>query len=137
MLIRRVLKSNARLLLALTATVMASAPICSHADESAPSPKIRYANTTSYKVIYSDPASAEGARRLYSQIERAATYACGGSSTDIETVRNAYAACVHNAVSRAIYDTKNVNLAHVYIERNGKDEAQKFGISSDLMTAKK
>ena len=126
MLIRRVLKSNARLLLALTATVMASAPICSHADESAPSRKVKYSN----------PTTAEGARHLYAQIERAANFACGTSSTDIEVINGTPGPCVHEAISRAIHDVNNPNLAQVYIEKNGKDEAQKFGISSDVMTAK-
>jgi UrcA family protein len=126
MLIRKALKSNARLLLALTATVMASAPICSHADESASSSKVKYSN----------PTTAEGARHLYAQIERAANYACGTSSLDVEVMMNAPGPCVHEAVSRAIHGVNNPNLAQVYIERNGKDEAQKFGISSDVMTAK-
>lgn len=127
MSITRSLKSNARLLLALTATVMASAPICSHADESA----------ASYKVKYSNPTTVEGARHLYVQIQRAANYACGTSSIDTESIMNAPGPCVHEAISRAIHDAKNPNLAQVYIEKNGKDEAQKFGISSDVMTAKK
>ena len=127
MLSTRSLKSNARLFLALTATVMASAPICSHADESAPS----------YKVKYSKPITAEGASLLYTQIERAANYACGTSSKDMQLMMGTPGPCVHEAISRAIHDTKNPNLAQVYIEKNGKDEAQKFGISSDVMTAKK
>jgi UrcA family protein len=127
MLITRALKSNARLLLALTATVMASTPICSHADESAPS----------YQVKYSNPITVEGARHLYAQIERAANYACGTSSMDMEVMMNAPGPCVHDAISRAIHNAKNPNLAQVYIEKNGRDEAHKFGISSDVMTAKK
>jgi UrcA family protein len=127
MLITRSLKSNARLLLALTATVMASAPIYSHADES----------TSSYKVKNSNPTTAEGARHLYAQIEIAANYACGTSSMDIEAIMGTPGPCVHEAISRAIHDTKNPNLAQVYIEKNGRNEAQKFGISSDVMTAKK
>jgi len=127
MLITRALKSNARLLLALTATVIASAPICSHADDSAPS----------YKVKYSNPTTAEGARHLYKQIEAAANYACGTSSSDTEAMMNAPGPCVHEAISRAIHDAKNPTLAQVYIEKYGKEEAQKFGISSDVMTAKK
>ena len=127
MLITRALKSNARLLLALTATVIASAPICGHADESAPS----------YKVKYSSPTTPEAARHLYAQIERAAYYACGTSSSDFEVINGTPGPCVHEAISRAIHDAKNANLAQVYIEKNGKDEAQKFGISSDVLTAKK
>jgi UrcA family protein len=127
MLIRRTLKSNARLLLALTATVMVSAPICSHADESAPSRVVKYSN----------PITAEGASHLYAQIERAAYYVCGISSTDIEVMMGHPGPCVHLAISRAIHDVKNLNLAQVYIEKNGKDEAQKFGISSDVITAQK
>jgi UrcA family protein len=127
MLIRTALKSNARLLLALTATVMASAPICSHADESGPSREVEYSN----------PITAEGARHLYAQIERAAYNACGTSSTDIEVIMGHPGPCVHLAISRAIHDVQNLNLAQVYIEKNGLDEAQKFGISSNVITAQK
>lgn len=126
MLTTRALKSNARVLLALTATVMAAAPICSHADESAPS----------YNVKYSSPTTAEGARHLYAQIERAANYACGTSSMDTEVMMHAPGPCVHDAISRAIHDAKNAKLAQVYIEKNGMDEAQKFGISGDVLSAK-
>jgi UrcA family protein len=127
MLIVRASKSNTRLLLALTATVMASAPICSHADESAPSRTVKYSN----------PTTVEGARHLYVQIERAANYACGTSSMDTEVIAGTPGPCVHLAISRAIHDVKNQNLAQVYIEKNGRNEAQKFGISIDVMTAKK
>jgi UrcA family protein len=126
MSIARALKSNSRLLLALTATVMASAPVCSHADESAPSRTLKYSN----------PTTAEGARHLYAQIERAAYSACGTSSMDTEEIAGAPGPCVHLAISRAIHDVKNPNLAQVYIEKYGQNEAQKFGISTDVMTAK-
>jgi UrcA family protein len=125
MLITRALKSNARLLLTLTATVMALAPICSHADESA-----------SYSVKYSKPTTVEGARYVYAQIERAANYACGTSSKDFQVMTGTPGPCVHRAISRAIHDINNPNLAQVYIEINGKDEAKTFGITSDVMTAK-
>ncbi len=127
MLITKALKSNARLLLALTATVMASAPICSHADESAHSSLVKY----------SRPSTAEGARHVYAQIERAANYACGTSSLDTEVMMNAPGPCVHDAISRAIRDAKDPILAQLYIDKNGKDEAHKYRISSDVMTAKK
>ncbi len=122
-----VLKSNARLLLALTAMVIASAPICGHADESAPASTVKY----------SSPTTAEGARHLYVLIERAANSACGTSSTDIEVINGTPGPCVHLAISKAIHDAKNPNLAQVYIEKNGQSEAQKFGISAEVMTAQK
>jgi UrcA family protein len=128
MLDKRALKSNARLLLALTATVMASAPICSHADESA---------SDSIKVRFSSPTSAEGARHLYARIERAANFACGTSSTDYEVIAGTPGTCVRLAIGRAIHDAKNSNLAQVYIDKNGFDEAQKFGITSDTRTAQR
>jgi hypothetical protein len=124
MLITKALKSNARLVLALTATVIASAPIYSHADES------------SRTIKFSKPITAAEAHHVYTQIERAAYYACGTSSMDMEVMMNAPGPCVHLAISRAILNTKNPKLAQVYIEKNGNDEARKFGISSDVMTAK-
>jgi UrcA family protein len=123
---KRVLTSNVRLLLALTATVMASAPICSHADESA---------SDSIKVQYSNPTTAEGARNLYAKIESAANYACGTSSTDYQAIAGTPGPCVGLAIGRAIHDANNAKLAQVYIEKNGLDEAQKFGITSDVRTA--
>jgi UrcA family protein len=122
----RALKSYARLVLALSATIVASAPICSHADDSEPS----------YKIKYVSPANDEEARNLYAQIERAANYACGTSSTDIDAIMNAPGPCVHEAISRAIHNAKNRHLAQVYIAKNGREEAQKFGIDGDVITAR-
>jgi UrcA family protein len=105
---------------------MASAPIYSHADQSAPSLKINYSN----------PRTAEAARKLYARIETAANEVCEQSSENIEAIMLRPGPCVHEAISRAIHDVNNPKLAQVYIEKNGKDEARKFGISSDVMTAK-
>ena len=124
MSITKTLKSNAKLVLALTATVVASAPICGHADES------------SRTLKFTTPATAAEARHVYSKIEEAAYYACGTSKTDYEAIAGAPGPCVHEAISRAIHDAKTPALAQVYIEKNGLDEAHKFGISSDVMTAK-
>ena len=125
---KKALNSNARLLLALTATVMASAPICSLADESA---------SDSIKVQYSKPTTVEGARHLYARIERAANHVCGSQSIDYEVIAGTPGPCVRLAIGRAIHDAKNSNLAKVYIEKNGFDEAQKFGITSDVRSAKR
>ena len=122
------LKPNARLLLVLTATIMATAPLCSLADESA---------SASLKVQYSNPTTAEGAHHLYAKIETAANYACGTSSTDYEAIAGTPGPCVRLAIGRAIHDANNAKLAQVYIEKNGLDEAQKFGITNDVRTAKR
>ena len=127
MLITRALKSNARLLMALTVTVTASAPICSHADEAA---------STSRIVKYSKPTTAEAARHVYHKIENAAMLACGQERMDTEVVARVPGPCMHDALSRAIQKVNSPLLAQVYIDKNGKDEASKFGISSDVMTAK-
>jgi UrcA family protein len=126
MLITRALKSNARLLLALTAAVIASAPSYAHADASAPS----------YKVRYTKPTTVAGALHLYVQIEQTANYACGTQSSLSEVRMHAPGPCVHDAISRAIHDVNDPKLAQVYIDKNGKDEALKFGISSNVMTAR-
>jgi UrcA family protein len=128
MLKQKALKSPARLLLALTAAVMASAPICSHADES---------ESASVTVRYSKPLTPEAARHVYAKIERAANYACGTSNTDYQVIANTPSPCVRLAIGRAIHDTKNPILAQVYIEKNGSDEAKKFDITSDVLTAKR
>jgi UrcA family protein len=122
------LKSNARMLLALAVAVIASAPICSHADESA-----------SVHVSYSDfnPNNAEGARRLYSRIEAAANAACGTSDMDTDVkVRGGPTRCVRDAIGRAVHDAKIPSLAQVYVQKRGVAEAQKFGVTSDVQTAK-
>lgn len=127
MLNTRALKSYTRLMLALSATIMASAPICAHADDAEPS----------YKVKFANPTTPEEARHLYAQIERAANYACGTSSNDAEVIMGTPGPCVHEAISRAVRDSKNRNLAQVYIAKNGTDEAHKFGIDGDVVTAKR
>ncbi len=120
---KRALKSNARLLMALTATVMVSAPSFSRADESA-------------KVKYSNPTTAAAARHVYHQIETAAMLACGQEPLDMEIIAGFPGPCMHAALSRAIQKVNNPFLAQVYIDQNGKDEARKFGITTDAMTAK-
>jgi UrcA family protein len=123
MLIKRALKLDARLLMAVSATVMALAPIYSHADESA-------------KVKYANPTTVEAARHVYRQIETAANLACGQQTEDIEVMARLPGPCVHDAVSRAIQKINNPLIVQAYIDNNGKDEARKFGITSDAMSAK-
>ena len=89
------------------------------------------------KVRFSNPTTAEGARHLYARIERAANIACGTSSTDYEVIAGTPGNCVRLAIGRAIHDAKNSNLAQVYIDKNGFDEAQKYGITSDTRTAQR
>jgi hypothetical protein len=89
-------------------------------------------------VKYSDlnPNTAEGAHRLYTRIETAAYAACGESKSDIQELMFASGPCVRDAIGRAMHATKIPNLAKVFIEKNGVDAAQQFGIMGDVRTAK-
>ena len=73
--------------------------------------------------------------RVYALIERNANYACGASNNDIDAMMNTPNRCVQGAIGCAIHQIKNANLAQVFVENNGEDEAQNFGITSDVMTA--
>ena len=44
--------------------------------------------------------------------------------------------CVLDAIGRAVQGAKIPNLAQVFIEKNGIDAAQQFGIMGDVRTAK-
>jgi UrcA family protein len=127
---KKTLKSNAGMLLALAATVMASAPICSHADESAQAAErvVKYSN--------SDLSTREGAHHIYSRIEAAANAACGTSSTDIDYIMRGNSPCVRGAIARAVNATKSSNLAQVYIEENGDYTAHEFGVRTDVLATK-
>ncbi len=127
---KRTLKSNAGMLLALAATVIVSAPICSHADESAQAAErvVKYSN--------SDLSTSEGAHYIYSRIEAAANTVCGTSHTDIDFIMRGNSPCVRGAIARAVNATKSSNLAQVYIDKNGVYSAHEFGVRSDVLTTK-
>ena len=127
---RKSLRSKARMLIVLSATVIASAPICVHAD----SPFV----PVSVHVKFSDlnPNTPEGARRLYSRIEAAAYSACGESPSDMPEMMFAPGPCVRDTIGRAVHGARIANLAQVFIEKNGVDVAQQFGIKADVRTAK-
>jgi UrcA family protein len=129
MFCKKTLKSNSRILIALTLTVMATAPICSVADESAQ-------NTVHVKYSKSDLNTTEGAHHIYSRIEAAANAACGTSSTDIDFIMRGPSPCVRRAIARAVNATRSPNLAQVYIDVNGAYAAREFGVSSDVLTTK-
>ncbi len=123
-------RSSARTLLTLSAAVIASALICVHAD----SPF----DPVSIQVKFSDlnPNTTEGAHRLYARIERAAYAACGESTSDTAEMMLAPGPCVKDAIGRAVHGAKIPNLAQVFIEKNGVDAAQQFGIQGNVRTAK-
>ena len=125
---KKTLKPNARMLLALAMTVMASAPICSHADEPA---------LAAVRVKYSasDLSTSEGVHRIYWHIEQAAYAACGESAKDIDVTMRGASPCVRGAIARAVNATKSTFLARVYIEKNGFYVAQQFGVMQDMSVA--
>jgi UrcA family protein len=124
------LRSNARMMLVLSAAVVASTSICVHADSPfAP---------VSVHVKFSDlnPNTTEGAHRLYSRIEAAAYAACGESNMDTGEMMLASGPCVRDTIGRAVHAAKMPHLAQVFIEKNGVDAAQQFGIMGEARTAK-
>jgi len=127
---RNSLRSKARMLLVLGATAIASAPLSVQADSPfAP---------VSIQVKFSDlnPNTPEGARRLYSRIEAAAYVACNESKSDTPELMFAPGPCVRDAVGRAVQAAKFPNLAQVFVEKNGVDAAQHFGIAAEVRTAR-
>ncbi|HSY04813.1 MAG TPA: UrcA family protein [Steroidobacteraceae bacterium] len=127
---KKTLKSNAGMLLVLAATVIASAPICSHADEST------QAAEHVVKYSKSDLSTTEGAHHIYSRIEAAANDACGTSRTDIDFIMRGNSPCVRRAIARAVNATKSSNLSQVYIDKNGVYVAHEFGVRTDVLTTK-
>jgi UrcA family protein len=127
---KKTLKSNAGMLLALTATVIASAPICSHADEST------QAGERVVKYSKSDLSTTEGARHIYSRIEAAANAVCGTSHIDIDYMMRGNSPCVRGAIARAVNATKNSNLSQVYIEKNGLYVAHESGVNTEVLVSK-
>ena len=91
----------------------------------------------SVHVKYSDLNlnTPEGARRLYSRIEKAAYAACGTSREFTESKMMAPGFCVPDTIARAVRGARIHGLARAFIETNGPDAAQRFGITPDLQLA--
>jgi UrcA family protein len=124
------LRPKARMLLVLSATVIASAPICLHADS--PFSPV----TVQVKFPDLNPNTTAGAHRLYARIEAAAYDACGESKLDTPEMMHASGPCVRDAIGRAVHAAKFPYLAQVFIEKNGVDTAQEFGITGEVRSAK-
>jgi UrcA family protein len=118
--------ANARMLLALAAVFLACAPLCGHAEDS-----------VSVRVNYSDldANSSAGAHLLYSRIEAAVKAMCARSPGDTDPIMRDPGPCIRDAIGRAVHNSKNQNLALVYIERNGSNLAQRYGISEEVRVA--
>jgi UrcA family protein len=129
MFANKILKPNMRVLLAVAATVIAAAPICSRADDSAPA-------AARVKYTASDLSTVEGAKRIYWHIEQAANSACGTSNMDTDVIMRGPSPCVQDAIARAVNAISNPVLARVYVEKNGPDLAQKFGVAQDVRTVR-
>jgi UrcA family protein len=127
---KKSLRCNPRMFLTLCATVIASASTCVYAD----SPFAPVAVQVKYSDLNAN--TAEGAQRLYSRIETAAYAACGESRSDAPALMFAPGPCVRDAVGRAVHAAKLPKLAKVFIEKNGMDAAQQFGIMGDVRSAK-
>jgi UrcA family protein len=128
MFANKIMKPNTRLLLAVAATVMAAAPICSRADDSAPA-------AVRIKYTASDLSTVEGAKRVYWHIEQAANSACGTSNSDTDVIMRGPSPCVRDAIAHTVNAIKSPVLARVYVEKNGAETAQKFGVVQDARTA--
>lgn len=111
---------------ALLIAVAAAAPDVSRAGE--PEMRIRYSDL--------NINSPEGARHLYSRIERVANYACGTSNTDTDVIMRGPGPCVRAAIGHAVHNINSAMLTKLYVERNGVDLARQFGIEGDTLTAR-
>jgi len=123
--------ASGKVLLALAAMVLAYAPVCVHAE----SPQ----STVTVKVRIADlnPYTTEGGRRLYSRIEKAAVAACAASSSDLEAMMMARQSCVREAIGHAVHSVDIPSLSRAYIKRNGFESAEKFGITNDVLIARR
>jgi UrcA family protein len=118
-------------LLALVAGVAALTPICTHADEFSP-PSIRVS------LAHLNPNSVEGARKIYARIESAAWTVCGESSMDFDVMyRHGPSECVKEALAHAVRDVGSVELAQLYIKKNGTKVAKQYNVTTDILMASK
>ena len=130
-MIRNMRKVVIPCLLALVAGIAALSPICSHADEF-PRPSIRVS------LAHLDPNTAEGARKVYARIESAAWTVCGESSMDIDVMyRHGPSECVKEALAHAVRDVGSVELAQLYIKKNGTKVAKQYNVTTDILMASK
>ena len=104
----------------------------------AAAPDVSRAGEPQMRVSYSDLnlSSPEGARHLYSRIERVANYACGTSNTDTDVIMRGPGPCVRAAIGHAVRNINSAMLTKLYVERNGVDRARQFGIEGNTLTAR-
>ena len=104
----------------------------------AAAPDVSRAGELEMRISYSDLNinSPEGARHLYSRIERVANYACGTSNTDTDVIMRGPGPCVRAAIGHAVHNINSAMLTKLYVERNGVDLARQFGIEGNTLTAR-
>jgi UrcA family protein len=118
-------------LLALIAGIAALTPICTHADEFSP-------RSIRVSLAHLNPNSVEGARKAYARIESAAWTVCGESAMDIDVmVRGGPSECVREALAHGVRDVRSVELAQLYIKKNGTKLAKQYDVSTDILMASK
>jgi len=118
-------------LLVLTAGIAALTPICSHADDFSP-------RSIRVGLAHLNPNSVEGAAKVYARIESAAWTVCGESAMDIEVMyRHGPSECVKEALAHAVRDVRSVELAQLYIKKNGTKLAKQYNVTPDILMASK
>jgi|ERR1700722_644430 len=116
-------------LLALIAGIAALTPICGHADEAPRSIRVSLAGLNANSV--------EGARKIYVRINDAAWAVCGESSMDMDVMIRGPSECVKEALAHAVRDVHSVELAKVYIKKNGIKVAKQYNVTTDVLMASK
>lgn len=118
-------------LLALTAGIAALTPICTHADDFSP-------RSMRVSLAHLNPNSVAGARKIYARLESAAWTVCGESTMDIEVMyRHGPSKCVKETLARAVRDVGSVELAQLYIKKNGAKLAKQYNVTTDILIANK
>jgi UrcA family protein len=118
-------------LLALVAGIAALTPIGTRADDFSP-------HSIRVSLAHLDPNSAEGARKVYARIESAAWTVCGESTMDVDVMyRHGPSECVKEAIAHAVRDVRSVELAQLYIKKNGTKLAKQYNVTPDILMASK
>jgi UrcA family protein len=128
---KRICKALIPAAFALAAGIAALTPVCAHADQFAP---------VSIRVSIAglDPNTAEGARKIYGRLERAAWTACGESQSDIQVLATGGPSkCVQDALANAVRAVRSVELAQIYVKRNGSKHAMEYKVAPEVLIAQK
>jgi UrcA family protein len=128
---KRIRKAVVPALLALAGGIAALTPVSGHANEFAPV-------SIHVNIAGLDPNTVDGARKIYARLEQAAWTACGESTSDIQVlVTGGPSKCVQDALANAVRAMRSVEVAQIYVKRNGSKTAMEYKVTPEILTAQK